>query len=120
MKSKTLAVTIGSIVLGAGMAFGAVAYANHGHTGNNATTGMGMMGSAPQTGQQTMNRHKGTGNGGHMNAPVTTAANQHGMHGTGKTRNHMDSPAGDTVNQHHGTTDHHKDFSGHHGNNPGK
>jgi len=123
MKNKTLAVTIGSVILGAGMAMGTVAYANHGHTGNNATTGMGMMGSAPQTVRPATNGHMGTGSGGNMNAPVTSGTTQNDMHGnsaTDKTQNHMTSSANDTTSQHHATNDHHKDFNGHHGQSPAR
>jgi len=116
MKNKTIAVTIGSVILGVGMTMGTVAFANHGHTGNNTATGMGMMGSAPQTIQQNQAGHMGAvKGGGHMGTPVTTATNQHDMQGAGKTgtfQNHMNGTAGGTANQHHGTTDHHNTNSG--------
>jgi len=117
MKSKNVIMTIGGVILGAGMIMGTVAYANHSHTGNNTATGMGMMGATPQTVRPSTNGHMGSGSGGHMNAPVTTATNQYDMHGkgaTGNTQNHMTGSASDNASQHHGTNDHRKDFNGHH------
>lgn len=111
MKNRNLALTIGSVVLGAGLVFGPAAYANHGHTGNTTATGMGMMGAAPRINQQTPGGHMGAGNGGHMGTPVTTAKNHHDMQGTAATQGHMtDSAANTAITRHHGTTDHHKGF----------